>query len=68
MYSQERHKGPVRAMDFNPYKSNLLATGATDSEIYIWDIEKIETPMQPGTCSQPAEDIQSVAWNKQGAK
>lgn len=64
--SPERHKGPVRAMDFNPFQSNLLATGATESEIYIWDLNNTSKPMSPGSKSLPAEDVQHIAWNKQG--
>lgn len=63
--SPDRHTGPVRALDFNPFQSNLLATGASESEIYIWDVNNTNTPMAPGTRSQPAEDVQYIAWNKQ---
>ncbi|XP_032675086.1 protein transport protein Sec31A isoform X2 [Odontomachus brunneus] len=63
--SPDRHTGPVRAMDFNPFQANLLATGATESEIYIWDVVNTNTPMTPGSRSQPLEDVQYIAWNKQ---
>ncbi|XP_017886160.1 protein transport protein Sec31A isoform X2 [Ceratina calcarata] len=63
--SPDRHTGPVRALDFNPFQANLLATGATESEIYIWDIVNTNTPMTPGSRSQPLEDVQYIAWNKQ---
>ncbi|XP_017789347.1 PREDICTED: protein transport protein Sec31A [Habropoda laboriosa] len=63
--SPDRHTGPVRALDFNPFQANLLATGATESEIYIWDIVNTNTPMTPGPRSQPLEDVQHIAWNKQ---
>ncbi|XP_043253863.1 protein transport protein Sec31A [Colletes gigas] len=63
--SPDRHTGPVRALDFNPFQANLLATGATESEIYIWDIVNTTTPMTPGSKSQPLEDVQYIAWNKQ---
>ncbi|XP_048459566.1 protein transport protein Sec31A [Rhincodon typus] len=59
------HTGPVRALDFNPFQSNLVASGANESEIYIWDLNNFETPMTPGTKSQPPEDISCVAWNRQ---
>ncbi|XP_066549932.1 protein transport protein Sec31A isoform X1 [Amia ocellicauda] len=61
----EKHSGPVRALDFNPFQSNLLASGANDSEIYIWDLNNFNNPMTPGTKSQPLEDISVVAWNRQ---
>lgn len=63
--SPDRHTGPVRALDLNPFQTNLLASGATESEIYIWDIVNTNTPMTPGTQSQPPEDVQYIQWNKQ---
>ncbi|XP_072196120.1 protein transport protein Sec31B isoform X3 [Excalfactoria chinensis] len=61
----EKHSGPVRALDFNPFQSNLLASGANDSEIFIWDLNNFSVPMTPGTKSQPHEDISVVSWNRQ---
>ncbi|XP_035389249.1 protein transport protein Sec31A isoform X2 [Electrophorus electricus] len=60
-----KHTGPVRALDYNPFQSNLLASGANDSEIYIWDLNSFSNPMTPGTKSQPVEDVSVVAWNRQ---
>lgn len=65
MFSKEKHTGPVAALDFNPFQHNLLASGASESEIFIWDMNKPQTPMTPGAKSQPAEDVRCVAWNKQ---
>ncbi|XP_034414373.1 protein transport protein Sec31A isoform X2 [Cyclopterus lumpus] len=61
----DKHTGPVRALDFNPFQSNLLASGANDSEIYIWDLNNFNSPMTPGAKTQPAEDISVVSWNRQ---
>ncbi|XP_051475287.1 protein transport protein Sec31B isoform X1 [Apus apus] len=61
----EKHSGPVRALDFNPFQSNLLASGANDSEIFIWDLNNFSVPMTPGAKSQPHEDISAVSWNRQ---
>ncbi|KAG9345956.1 hypothetical protein JZ751_007771 [Albula glossodonta] len=61
----DKHSGPVRALDSNPFQGNLLASGANDSEIYIWDLNNFTNPMTPGTKSQPLEDISVVAWNRQ---
>ncbi|OWM78412.1 hypothetical protein CDL15_Pgr016136 [Punica granatum] len=33
-----RHKGPVRGLEFNSITPNLLASGAEDGEICIWDL------------------------------
>ncbi|KAM4636086.1 protein transport protein Sec31B isoform 2-T2 [Discoglossus pictus] len=61
----DKHSGPVRALDLNPYQSNLLASGASDSEVYIWDLNNFTVPMTPGAKSQPIEDISAISWNRQ---
>ncbi|XP_029464916.1 protein transport protein Sec31B isoform X2 [Rhinatrema bivittatum] len=61
----QKHTGPVRALDFNPFQNNLLASGANDSEIYIWDLHNFSAPMTPGAKSQPPEDISVISWNSQ---
>ena len=47
----EKHTGSVAALDANPFQSNLLASGSSDSEIYIWDLAKPDNPMTPGAKS-----------------
>lgn len=44
----DNHSGPVHALDFNPFQANLLATGASESEIYIWDMNNMTNPMTTG--------------------
>lgn len=63
--TQDNHSGAIRALDFNPFQTNLLASGAGESEILIWDLNNTTTPMSPGSKTQPFEDIQNVGWNKQ---
>ncbi|KAJ0060535.1 hypothetical protein NL108_015150, partial [Boleophthalmus pectinirostris] len=63
--TSNKHTGPVRALDFNPFQNNLLASGANDSEIYIWDLNNFSSPMTPGAKTQPAEDVSVVSWNRQ---
>ncbi|XP_069369731.1 protein transport protein Sec31A isoform X14 [Paralichthys olivaceus] len=61
----DRHTGPVRALDVNPFQTNLVASGGNESEIYIWDMNNFGSPMTPGPKTQPLEDISCVSWNKQ---
>jgi len=63
--SIDKHTGPVAALDFNPFQANLLASGASESEIHIWDVNKLTAPMTPGAKSQPLEEVRGVAWNRQ---
>lgn len=60
-----KHTGTVRAVDFNPFQTNLLASGASESEIFIWDLNNPSAPMTPGAKSQPADDVSCVSWNRQ---
>ncbi|XP_045646534.1 protein transport protein Sec31A isoform X10 [Ursus americanus] len=61
----DKHTGPVRALDVNIFQTNLVASGANESEIYIWDLNNFATPMTPGARTQPPEDISCIAWNRQ---
>ncbi|XP_058846541.1 protein transport protein Sec31A-like isoform X4 [Acipenser ruthenus] len=61
----DKHTGPVRALDVNSFQANLVVSGGNESEIYIWDLNNFDSPMTPGPKSQPLEDISSVAWNRQ---
>lgn len=61
----DKHNGPVRTVDYNPFKSNLIASAASDSEIFIWDVNNTSVPMTPGAKTQPSEDVCGVAWNRQ---
>nr|XP_055108004.1 protein transport protein Sec31B isoform X3 [Symphalangus syndactylus] len=62
---KQKHTGAVRALDFNPFQGNLLASGASDSEIFIWDLNNLNVPMTLGSKSQPPEDIKALSWNRQ---
>ncbi|NXI55964.1 SC31A protein, partial [Chloroceryle aenea] len=62
---KDKHTGPVRALDVNMFQTNLIASGANESEIYIWDLNNFATPMTPGVKTQPLEDISCIAWNRQ---
>ncbi|XP_074946428.1 protein transport protein Sec31A isoform X26 [Phalacrocorax aristotelis] len=62
---KDKHTGPVRALDVNMFQTNLVASGANESEIYIWDLNNFAMPMTPGVKTQPLEDISCIAWNKQ---
>ncbi|KAM6177152.1 protein transport protein Sec31A isoform 15-T18 [Erethizon dorsatum] len=61
----DKHTGPVRALDVNIFQTNLVASGANESEIYIWDLNNFATPMTPGAKTQPPEDTSCIAWNRQ---
>lgn len=65
VFQSTKHTGPVQALDFNPFKTSLLASGASDSEIYIWDLTNPTNPLTPGSKTLPPDNISCVAWNRQ---
>eukprot|EP00158_Paraphelidium_tribonemae_P009299 Partr_v1_DN28826_c1_g1_i2_m33167 putative Component of the coat protein complex II (COPII) which promotes the formation of transport vesicles from the endoplasmic reticulum (ER). The coat has two main functions, the physical deformation of the endoplasmic reticulum membrane into vesicles and the selection of cargo molecules len=62
---KQAHTGQVAALDFNPAQPNLLATGASQGEIFIWDLNNPGKPYSPGPKSPRLEDLTSLAWNPQ---
>ncbi|GAA5915736.1 uncharacterized protein JCM6883_002940 [Sporobolomyces salmoneus] len=60
----ETHSGPVRGLDFSSAQSNFLASGATNGEIFIYDLSTPNTkPFSPGPRSRSLDTITSLSWN-----
>ncbi|OBZ82852.1 Protein transport protein sec31 [Choanephora cucurbitarum] len=59
------HTGILKALDFNPFQTNLLASAGSHNEIFIWDLNHPVTPSAPGNRSSRMDDIVSIAWNGQ---
>ncbi|KAG7674441.1 hypothetical protein KSW81_000096 [Nannochloris sp. 'desiccata'] len=66
----QKHQGPVRGLEFNPFSPNLLASGAADGELCIWDVAN---PAQPSlypamkgaaAAAAPGSDITCLSWNR----
>ncbi|KAF9004641.1 hypothetical protein BDQ17DRAFT_1354419 [Cyathus striatus] len=60
------HSGPVRALDFNPIQTNLLASGGVNGEVFIWDLKAPAKPYSPTNArSTKLDELTSTAWNQQ---
>ncbi|CAH9098983.1 unnamed protein product [Cuscuta epithymum] len=61
------HSGPVRGLEFNSFTSNLIASGADEGKICIWDItnpmEPTHFPFLKGSGSSSQNEISYVSWN-----
>lgn len=65
----QKHQGAVRGLEFNPFAANLLASGAADGELCIWDVGNPSQPslypaMKGGTMGNPASEITCLSWNR----
>ncbi|KZT52640.1 hypothetical protein CALCODRAFT_81126 [Calocera cornea HHB12733] len=64
--TNKKHQTSLRGLDFNPLQTNLLASGASAGEIYIWDLTnptKPYTPTGTATPNSKLDLITSLAWN-----
>ncbi|KAH0916308.1 hypothetical protein HID58_030754, partial [Brassica napus] len=62
-----KHKGPVRALEFNVISPNQLASGDDDGTICIWDLANTSDPSHvlKGSGSYTQGEISSVSWNRE---
>ncbi|XP_051146735.1 protein transport protein SEC31 homolog B-like [Andrographis paniculata] len=62
-----RHKGPVHGLEFNSLSPNLLASGADEGELCIWDLsnpsEPSHFPPLKGSGSATQGEISYLSWN-----
>ncbi|KAK0544963.1 protein transport protein S31 [Tilletia horrida] len=60
------HTGPVRGLEYNRIQNNLIASGASNGEIFIWDLNSPGRPYSPSAQRSPkVDDVTSLAWNNQ---
>uniref|UniRef100_A0A2P2MNN0 Uncharacterized protein MANES_10G135100 n=1 Tax=Rhizophora mucronata TaxID=61149 RepID=A0A2P2MNN0_RHIMU len=61
------HKGAVLGLAFNSFTPNLLASGAADGEICVWDLDKPTEPSRfppiKGSGYATQAEISYVSWN-----
>ncbi|KAK4139816.1 uncharacterized protein C8A04DRAFT_32646, partial [Dichotomopilus funicola] len=62
MSRDTKHTGPIKALQFNPLRPQVLATAGSRGELYVWDIHDTSTAFRLGTAA--AHDIDCVAWNR----
>ncbi|PCH06593.1 Steroid receptor RNA activator-protein/coat protein complex II, Sec31 [Penicillium occitanis (nom. inval.)] len=64
--SPQKHNGAIKALQFNPKHSNLLATGGMKGELFVTDLNNVENPFRLGNAAR-ADDIECLDWNKKVA-
>lgn len=59
-----KHSGAIKALQFNPFKPELLATAGAKGELFVWDLNNTENPFMPGNRAARADDFDCLDWNK----
>ncbi|KAI8326303.1 WD40 repeat-like protein [Martensiomyces pterosporus] len=65
LHSSSAHTGAVGGLEFNPFQANLMASGAGNGEVFIWDIVSDFKSYSPGARSQRIENVTDLSWNNQ---
>ncbi|KAF2762123.1 hypothetical protein EJ05DRAFT_197826 [Pseudovirgaria hyperparasitica] len=60
----DKHTGPIKALQFNPFRPELLATGGAKGELYITDVTNPSSSFRLGSSAARADDIEAIDWNK----
>lgn len=60
-----KHTGAVKALQWNSYRHNLLASAGAKGEIFIYDLNNMANPYRLGGTAARADDIECLDWNKQ---
>jgi protein transport protein SEC31 len=62
-----KHSGPIKSLQFNPFRHELLATAGAKGELYINDLTDASKIFRLGTAVARADDFDAVGWNKKVA-
>lgn len=60
-----KHTGAAKALQWNPWRHNLLASAGAKGEIFIYDMNNMANPFRLGASTARADDIECLDWNKQ---
>ncbi|KAI9820649.1 MAG: protein transport protein S31 [Pycnora praestabilis] len=59
-----KHSGAIKALQFNPFKPELLATAGAKGELFVFDLNKMDNPIRLGNSAARADDFEALDWNK----
>ncbi|GAU97813.1 hypothetical protein RvY_09044 [Ramazzottius varieornatus] len=59
----QSHTGAVHALDLSSLMPNLVASGSSESEINIYDLNRADV-IPSGPKSYPLDEVTSVSWNR----
>lgn len=59
------HQGGVKGLQVNPFQPYLVASGAINSDILLWDLNSLQSYPPSQSKSLRMEDVTDLAWNCQ---
>lgn len=58
------HSGAIKALQFNAFRSELLATVGAKGELFISDLNNVGSPFRIGNAVARADNFECLDWNK----
>ena len=59
-----KHSGAIKSLQFNAFRSELLATVGAKGELFISDLNNVGSPFRIGNAVARADDFECLDWNK----
>jgi protein transport protein SEC31 len=60
----EKHSGPIKSLQFNPLRPQILATAGAKGELFIYDVNDPSNAFRLGNAAARSDDLECVAWNR----
>ncbi|CAI6339171.1 unnamed protein product [Periconia digitata] len=60
----DKHTGPIQAIQFNPFRPNILASAGAKGELYIHDLDDESKSFRLGKAGANPDEYTSLDWNK----
>ncbi|KAJ9617687.1 protein transport protein S31 [Knufia peltigerae] len=64
IFDKPIHTDAIKALQFNPKIPNFLATGGAKGELFISDLNHLDSPIRLGNPAARGDDIDCLDWNK----
>jgi protein transport protein SEC31 len=61
---EEKHTGPIQAIQFNPFRPNILASAGAKGELFIHDLDDESKSFRLGKAGANPDEYTTLDWNK----
>ncbi|OAL49964.1 WD40 repeat-like protein [Pyrenochaeta sp. DS3sAY3a] len=63
----DKHTGPIQAIQFNPFRPNILASAGAKGELFIHDLDDESKSFRLGKAGANPDEYTTLDWNKKVA-
>ncbi|KAF2847697.1 hypothetical protein T440DRAFT_491697 [Plenodomus tracheiphilus IPT5] len=63
----DKHTGPIQALQFNPFRPNILASAGAKGELFVHDLDDESKSFRLGKAGANPDEYTTLDWNKKVA-